>query len=64
MLQPVVEFYINHKDFINNINNLLSGAFPAIVYYLGWFIWTHRQRRIRYWLVVNLPQNWATVMMN
>ncbi|WP_392530742.1 tetratricopeptide repeat protein [Nostoc sp. C117] len=42
-LQPIVEFYSNNKEFINN---LLSGAFPAIVCYFGWFIWAHRQRRI------------------
>ncbi|MDZ8105466.1 MAG: tetratricopeptide repeat protein [Nostoc sp. DedQUE12a] len=43
LLQPIVEFYNNNKEFINN---LLSGAFPAIVCYFGWFIWAHRQRRI------------------
>ncbi|ACC82699.1 tetratricopeptide repeat protein [Nostoc punctiforme] len=43
LLQPIVDFYINNKDFINN---LLSGAFPAIVGVLWWLIWRHRQRRI------------------
>ena len=43
LLQPIVEFYTNNKDFINN---LLSGAFPAIVGFFGWFIWARRQRRI------------------
>jgi tetratricopeptide (TPR) repeat protein len=43
LLQPIVDFYINNKEFINN---LLSGAFPAIVGVLWWLIWRHRQRRI------------------
>ncbi|MCC5649261.1 hypothetical protein LC609_05280 [Nostoc sp. XA013] len=43
LLQLIVDFYINNKEFINN---LLSGAFPAIVGVLWWLIWLHRQRRI------------------
>ncbi|MDZ8227672.1 tetratricopeptide repeat protein [Nostoc sp. ChiVER01] len=43
LLQPIVEFYNNNKDFINN---LLSGAFPAIVGVFWWLIWQYRQRRI------------------
>ncbi|MHC5934041.1 tetratricopeptide repeat protein [Nostoc sp.] len=43
LLQPIVEFYTNNKDFINN---LLSGAFPAIVGFFWWLKWRHRQRRI------------------
>ncbi|WP_375513823.1 tetratricopeptide repeat protein [uncultured Nostoc sp.] len=43
LLQPIVEFYNNNKDFINN---LLSGALPAIVGFFWWLKWRHRQRRI------------------
>jgi tetratricopeptide (TPR) repeat protein len=43
LLQPIVEFYSNNKEFINN---LLSGAFPAIVGVFWWLRWRHRQRRI------------------
>jgi type I site-specific restriction endonuclease len=43
LLQPIVEFYSNNKEFINN---LLSGTFPAIVGVFWWLRFRHRQRRI------------------
>nr|MDZ8042578.1 tetratricopeptide repeat protein [Nostoc sp. CreGUA01] len=43
LFQPIVEFYNNNKEFINN---LLSGAFPAIAGVFWWLVWRRRQRRI------------------
>jgi tetratricopeptide (TPR) repeat protein len=46
-LQPLTNFYANHKEFINN---LISGGLPAMIPvvagFLWWLKWRNRQRKI------------------